>query len=296
MVFTARNHGHTPFANEQACVAYLFGKRWPRGFICPFCGVAQQEMAPAYVVVCRYCRKQTSITAHTLMHGSKKNLVGWMRVAWQFCFHEEGISARELQRLMELSCYQTAWGWLKKMRSGAAVAESALCKDIVLFDIIGSQPTAFSVNSAPDIGMALELSLAAQARVRFTTLHVTSPSAITDAVNNLVEQNATLLTKYDDFLSENCRIDQRHIGKPTEEQLERGGILHEKTADWLTRLYRRAIAPSHLQGYLDEFCFRHNTSSWSDRHAVLDHLMTGLLSTVGTPSKTKASPLTGGAS
>lgn len=60
------------FTDEHACVSYLFNKRWPMGFACPFCGVVQPEVAPAYTVVCRYCRKQTSITAKTLMHGSKK--------------------------------------------------------------------------------------------------------------------------------------------------------------------------------------------------------------------------------
>ena len=238
-------------------------------------------MAPAYAVVCRYCRKQTSITAHTLMHGSKKSLVAWMRVAWQFCFNGDGISARELQRLMELSCYQTAWVWLQKVRLGAAIAESKPCRDIVLFDIVSSESKAFSSSIAPDIGMALELSLTASARVRFTKLDSNSPGVITNAINNMVEENATLLIKDNDFLADHCRIAPDHLGKPTPEQLERGQLLQEKTVLWLKTLYRRAITPSHLQSYLDEFSFRYNTSSWSDPRAILDHLMTGLLSTDG---------------
>jgi len=271
----------TPFTNEQACVEYLFRKRWPWGFKCPFCGTVQQEMAPAYAVVCRYCRKQTSITAHTLMHGSKKSLAGWIRVARQFCFKKEGISARELQRLMELSCYQTAWGWLQKMRKGAALAESAPCRDIVLFDRLPVQAEAFSGDSGPEIGIALELGGAAKGRVRFTTLHPHSTRAITDGVNNLVEESATLLIKNCEWLSENCRIDPDNIGQPTRAQLDQGKLLQQKLVIWLTTLYRRAITPSHLQSYLDEFCFRHNTASWTDRRAILDHLMTGLLSTEG---------------
>lgn len=296
MAFTEDHLLDTPFSNEQACVTYLFRKRWPWGFKCPFCGSVQQEMAPAYAVVCRYCRKQTSITAHTLMHGSKKSLVGWMRVAWQFCFQDDGISARELQRLMELSCYQTAWVWLQKMRQGAALAESTLCRDIVLFDIVPSQLKASSKSSAPDIGMALELSLLAKARVRFTTLDSSSSSAITTAVNNLVEENSTLLIKNCEWLSEECRIDSAHLGQPTQEQLERGYLLQQKTETWLTTIYRRAIAPCHLQSYLDEFCFRHNTASWPDRLTILDHLLTGLLSTAGKPATTESSVITGGES
>ncbi len=296
MTFTEEQLLGTPFSSEQACVIYLFRKRWPWGFKCPFCGSVQQEMAPAYTVVCRYCRKQTSITAHTLMHGSKKSLVAWMRVAWQFCFQFEGISARELQRLMELSCYQTAWVWLQKMRRGAALAESALCRDIVLFDLVPLPLAAPSESTTPYIGMALELSLSGNARVRFEVLDSSSSRSITTAVNNLVEQDATLLIKNHGWLTNNCRMASDHLGQPTGEQLERGSLLQQKTASWLNTVYRRAVAHCHLQGYLDEFCFRHNTASWPDRLTILDHLLTGLLAPVEKATSAEQLAITGGES
>jgi hypothetical protein len=286
----------TPFSSEQTCVAYLFRKRWPWGFKCPFCGSVQQEIAPAYTVVCRYCRKQTSITAHTLMHGSKKSLVAWMRVAWQFCSQHDGISARELQRLMELSCYQTAWSWLQKIRQGAALAESAPCRDIVLFDLASLPLTASSLKTAPDIGMALELSNSGNARVRLTALESSSPRAITAAANNLVEKNATLLIKNRQWLSSECRIASDLWGQPTREQLERGHLLLEKTVSWLNTVYRKAITPCHLQGYLDEFCFRYNTASWPDHLTIMDHLLTGLVSTARKTGRTEQPASIGGIS
>jgi len=76
---TSRLGLNSRFANEHACVTYLFRRRWPLGFRCPFCGAVQKETAPAYTVVCRYCRKQTSITAQTIMHGSKMDLVAWLQ-------------------------------------------------------------------------------------------------------------------------------------------------------------------------------------------------------------------------
>ncbi len=281
MTVPDRNLSSTPFSSEQTCVAYLFRKRWPWGFKCPFCGSMQQEIAPAYTIVCRYCRKQTSITAHTLMHGSKKSLVAWMRVAWQFCSQDEGISARELQRIMELSCYQTAWSWLQKIRHGAALAEAAPCHGIVFFDLVSSPITASSSKTVTAIGMALELSHSANARVRFTALDLSSPEAITAAVNSLVEMNATLLIRNQQWLSYDCQIGSDFWGQPTREQLERGHLLLEKAVSWLNTVYRGAIAPCHLQGYLDEFCFRYNTTSWPDHLAIMDHLLTGLLSTAG---------------
>jgi hypothetical protein len=296
MTAPEKYHLNAPFSSEQACVAYLFRKRWPWGFKCPFCGSVQQEMAPAYTVVCRYCRKQTSITAQTLMHGSKKSLIAWMRVAWQFCSQYEGISARELQRLMELSCYQTAWSWLQKIRHGAALAESAPCRDIVFFDLFFLPIATSTSEKAPEIGMALELSKSVNARVRLVALDANSPAAITAVVNNLIEKNATLLVRDREWLSPDCRIATDLWGQPTKEQLERGRLLLAKTVTWLDTVYRRAIAPSHLQGYLDEFCFRHNTASWPDQLAILDHLLTGLLSPGGKTGQEGQSAITGGIS
>jgi hypothetical protein len=284
---------HTPFSNEQTCVAYLFRKRWPWGFKCPFCGFVQQEIAPAYTVVCRYCRKQTSITAHTMMHGSKKSLIAWMRVAWQFSSQCEGMSARELQRVMGLSCYQTAWSWLKKIRRGAALSESAPCQGIVIFDLISSPLTATSRTTASDVGMALEMSPSNNARVRLAVLDSSTSEAITATVNNLIEKNATLLIKNQQWLSDDCRISSDHWGQPNPEQLERGRLLLRKTASWLNTLYRKSIAPCHLQGYLDEFCFRHNTASWPDHLAIMDHLLTGLLCTANTTYRAEESAITG---
>ncbi len=278
-----------PFSSDQACIVYLFKKRWPMGFKCAFCGALQQEMAPAYTVVCRFCRKQTSITAHTLMHGSKKNLVAWMRAIWQFCSQYQGISARELQRLMELSSYQTAWSWLRKLRHGAALAESAPCRDIVLFELLALPPAPSSPRAAMDICMALELSHLSQARVRFTVLASISPSSVSAAVNRMVEGNATLLMQNHQLLSEDCRVHPDLRGYPTSEQLDRGRLLLQQMDFWLNTLYRKAINPCYLQGYLDEFCFRHNTASWSDHLNVLDHLLTGLMSTVEKPGRVKQS-------
>jgi len=285
-----------PFSSEQACVTYLFRKRWPCGFICPFCGAVQQEIAPAYTVVCRYCRKQTSITAHTLMHGSKKSLIAWMRVAWQFCSHFDGISARELQRIMELSCYQTAWSWLKKIRRGAALAESAPCRDIVLFDMLTLPLKTFPEEAGAVIGMALELSRSATSRVRFAVLDTNSPAAITTAVDNIVDKNATLLIRDRQWLSLDCRIASDLQGQPTREQLDRGDFVMQKTVSWLNTVYRRAINPSYLQGYLDEFCFRQNTADWPDHLTILDHLLTGLMSTAGGKTKSEHLAITGGES
>jgi hypothetical protein len=124
-------------------------------------------------------------------------------------------------------------------------------------------------------------------------LQTSSSRVITAAVNQLVEKRATLLIRNRQWLSDECQVASELCGQPTGEQLERGHFLLDQAVSWLNTVYRKAVNPCHLQGYLDEFCFRHNTASWPDPFTILDHLLTGLLSTVGEPYRAKRSTITG---
>jgi len=284
----------TLFSNEQDCVSYLFKKRWPWGFRCPFCGTEQKEMAPAYTVVCRYCRKQTSITAHTLMHGTKKSLVAWMQISWQFCFRDKGISAREVQRFMNLASYQTAWRWLQKIRHGAALAESSPIGGSVLFDCGSLSESPSSGQAGPDVGVALELNhhFGNQGKVRFALLTSPSPDAIALAINNLVLKNSTLLLKHQEWIANSSLQEQYHYKKASRDQLLQIQLLIQETMAWLHSVYRGAIDTSYMQTYLSEFSFRYNTASWSDPLSVFDHLLTGLISsTEDEPAGCAGNPL-----
>jgi hypothetical protein len=281
MIVAPKNVFCPPLSSDRACVSYLFRKRWPEGFRCSFCGAQQKRMPPACVVVCRYCRKQNSITAHTLMHGSKKSLVAWMLVAWQFCLREQGVSARELQRLMELSCYQTAWSWLQKIRQGAALAESAQCRGVVLFDKYLLSLATAQKTVVPEIAIALELGESGESirRVRFEVLQPQECDASITALENTIEKGSVLLVPELNVLSLSILQSYSCI-QSTGEQRKQGGLLFQEMELWLNSVYRRAIDAGHLQSYLDEFSFRYNTSSWPDNFTVFDHLVTGLVAIV----------------
>jgi hypothetical protein len=79
------------FPDEKACAAYLADARWPDGFRCRECGHDKGwELATkAFTFECAGCGKQTSVTAGTVMHGSKLPLTAWF---WAHaCYHSSGI-------------------------------------------------------------------------------------------------------------------------------------------------------------------------------------------------------------
>lgn len=98
------------FSTEDACRWYLMESRWPDGYRCPRC-----QHAEAYAVVretllqCRACRYQVSVTAGTVMHGTRVSFRDWFWAAYLVTTHTPGFSAVQLQRQLGLGRYETAW-------------------------------------------------------------------------------------------------------------------------------------------------------------------------------------------
>jgi transposase-like protein len=51
------------------------------------------------------------------MHGTRKPLVLWFKAMWWFTTRKSGVNAINLQDLLGLGSYNTAWLWLQKLRS-----------------------------------------------------------------------------------------------------------------------------------------------------------------------------------
>ena len=99
------------FADEAACVEYLAAARWPEGFRCPACSGAKawRLSTKAFTWECAGCHRQTSVTAGTVMHGSKLELTVWFWGAYLMATHSNGISATQLQLQLGIGSYKTAW-------------------------------------------------------------------------------------------------------------------------------------------------------------------------------------------
>jgi hypothetical protein len=106
------------FATEGACAEYLFERRWPEGFVCPGCGGGRAWLlkTKAFTYECADCRRQTSVTAGTIMHASKLPLTMWFWAAFLMATHSNGISAVQLQSQLGLGSYRTAWMLCAKLR------------------------------------------------------------------------------------------------------------------------------------------------------------------------------------
>ena len=109
------------FPDEASCADYLQRARWRDGFVCPHCAVADE---PRYistrlsVLRCRHCRRDTSLTAGTVMERTHTPLSVWFWAAYLVASQTPGMSAVQFQRQLGLSRYETAFQVLHKLRAG----------------------------------------------------------------------------------------------------------------------------------------------------------------------------------
>src|SRR5919199_3222668 len=106
------------FPDEAACAEWLLERRWGSGFACPECGHGGYWRLGRKVLTlqCKACRRETSVTAGTVMHRSHLPLKVWLTAAWLVATHRNGMSARQLWLQLGLGSYKSAWLLLRKLR------------------------------------------------------------------------------------------------------------------------------------------------------------------------------------
>src|SRR5216684_1033032 len=124
------------FATEEACQRYLAACRWPDGFTCPRCGHTRAyELVNQRRHQCCKCRYQVSLTSGTILHRTRIPLTYWFWAVYLMTTDKRGVSALLLQRQLGLTCYETAWMLLHKLRRAMVnVAREPLYGDVEIDD------------------------------------------------------------------------------------------------------------------------------------------------------------------
>ena len=111
------------FGAEAQCSHALTLARWPDGFRCPRCAVAEYYVVghgARKLFQCQACRHQTSLTAGSLMEHTKLPLTTWFLAIYLISQAKTGLSALALKRQLGVS-YPTAW--LLHQRINSAMAQ-----------------------------------------------------------------------------------------------------------------------------------------------------------------------------
>ena len=109
------------FSTEEDCAQHLREMRWPDGFRCPRCGHAEAWfISTRNILDCKSCRAKISLTAGTIFHKTRTPLVKWYWLVYHMAMDKVGVSISEMQRVLEIRDYKTAWLMAHKVRKAMA--------------------------------------------------------------------------------------------------------------------------------------------------------------------------------
>ena len=109
------------FPDEKSCESHLFDLKYPNGFKCRHCGSEKfyrlhgKQSKRNRVVQCSCCKKQESITANTIFHGTRTNLLKWFYTFFYMAQNKKGVSAYALAKLIGVN-KTTSWLMMSKIR------------------------------------------------------------------------------------------------------------------------------------------------------------------------------------
>jgi len=257
------------FATEAACLDYLAASRWPEGFACPGCGGRRAwVLERRHLWECAECHLQTSVTAGTVMHGTRTPLRGWFWAAYLVATHHPGISAKQLQRQLGLSRYETAWLILQKLRRAMVAPEREPLKGEVEVDefFLGGleegQKGGRQRGRKALCGIAIEVRGQGSGRLRLAVLPDASGDSLGGFVQATIAKGAIVHTDgWSGYLGlSKLGYDHRRrsqLTEPGEQLLPRAHRAVSNLKAWLHGTHR-GVGDPHLQVYLDEYAFRHN--------------------------------------
>jgi transposase-like protein len=257
------------FADEAVCLEYLAASRWPDGYRCPACGGDRAwVLARRHLWQCAACGHQASVTAGTVLHGTRTPLPLWFWAAYLVTTLTPGISALQLQRQLAISRYERAWTMLHKLRRAMVAREREPLKHEVEADefFLGGYEQGLRGGRQRGgkalVAAAVEVRGAGSGRLRLTVVPDASAASLSGFVVAAVSRGAIVHTDgwagYADLAGRGYQHRPRsQRANPDEQLLPRVHRAISNLKSWL-RGTHRGVSAFHLQVYLDEYVFRFN--------------------------------------
>ena len=255
------------FDSEEACRRYLIELRWGGRPVCRKCSCDRMWELSNGRLECWSCGFQMSVTAGTPLHGTRKPLRLWFRAIFEMVTHKGGVSAKDLQRILGFSSYETAWTWLHKLRRvTVGNRRQRLIGEVQLDDAYIGGPAGSTGRPRPGGNKALVF-VAVERDGRARIEH--APDLTATSMGSFVERNLSQETHIttDGYITYGkTTLAGRPHQKVPQNKLPAGALDPLQRAHYIISLVKRmwlgtyhgAIRQKHLQGYLDEFEFRYN--------------------------------------
>ena len=280
------------FPNEDSCKQHFKGVREKEGVKCKKCGCTKHYWLKAkYQWQCSECNFRTTLRSGTMMENSNLPFRKWYLAMAFMSFSKKGLSAKELQRQLGHSRYESIWFMMHRIRKAMGQRDSMYGLEGMLEFDEGYFSTETTKQEKQNLkrgrGSQKKTNVAVMAEstpledidtwktskhCRYFKMKVLSGHS-SDEINETVEENVdekciVFSDKSTSYLNISEYIDVHVTEKSTKETTVKNlpwvHIAISNAKRTLLGIYHK-IKGKYLQLYLDEFCYKLNRRHFGDR-------------------------------
>lgn len=270
------------FATDKQCREYLFQLRYADDFSCPRCNFNKVWHTGRGKFQCQGCGKDISVMAGTVFQDTHIPLTIWFRAIWYIVAQKHGTNALNLQRILGLGSYRTAWTMLHKLRRAMVRPGRDKLGGRIEIDeaYIGGVKQGGKRGRGSEnkilVAVAVEVNEYKTGRVRIKIIDDASSGSLLSFVKEIAQDGSTIITDgwggYN-ALSENGYVHKVNQKKDNDALLPHVHTMVSLLKRWLLGTLQGSCSKDYFSYYLDEYTFRYNRRKSKSRGLLFLRLL-----------------------
>lgn len=256
---------HERFKTDSDCMDYLYELKWKDGYACRKCNHTESRTGnTSRDRRCLKCGYEESVTAQTLFHKVKFSLHSAFYICYRVCIAKKGMSSTELSRELGLR-QMTCWSFKRKVQ--AAMTTSGLFKltgdvEVDEFAVGGSDAGAPGRSKGDKKLVTIIVERMEDDKVGRVYAHKINDYSATEigsVLEKYVDKEHTSITAdcWSAYTSLSKEWDITQIKSNGGKNYEKLHYIIMNFKSWLRGIHHHC-SEVHIQGYLNEFCYRMN--------------------------------------
>ena len=265
------------FSCEIKCREYLERLRWPSGPACAKCGGKEfaRVQGRESIQRCTACQTHLSVMAGTVFNDSHLPLQKWFLATFILTQSKKGVSACQIQRMLGIGGYKTAWYLCHRIRSAMVESQRGKLDGTVEMDetyIGGKTHNVLGKSWRRGNAHTKEVVIGIRRRdgeLRFFHAEDAKKGTLARYIRENISEDVSVivtdeLAAYPAALG---NLERKHetVNHSRKEYVRLGTDIHTNTVESAFSLLKRGIvgtwhkiSAKHLQSYLEEMEFRFN--------------------------------------